>query len=145
MYIELSSCYGWLESHSGEEHLDAISLFDPRHKVRWFVVDRKHGCGIVAEFESPAVSTFHTVNAWQQNNSYGVRDIVCDLVEYPNLDIFHRFYYSNLMSSGTNAVSFIREKGKPPSSPFPDISSGMSVIQRSTRIHHLRCKLNSTP
>ena len=33
-------------------------------------------------------------------------------MEYPNLDILHKFYYSNLMSSGTNAVNFLREKGK---------------------------------
>lgn len=92
--------------------LDAISPFDPTQKARWFVVDRRHGCGVVAEFESPAAFSFHTVNAWQETNLSGAEDIYCDVIEYPNLDILHRFYYSNLMSSGENAVNFLREKGK---------------------------------
>lgn len=91
--------------------LDAISPFDPTQKVRWFVVDRRHGHGVVAEFESPAAFCFHTVNAWQQPNPSGTQDIVCDLIEYPNLDILHKFYYENLMSSGPNALNFLREKG----------------------------------
>jgi len=42
----------------------------------------------------------------------GNEDILCNLIEYPNLDILHKIYYSNLMSSGPDAIEFIRKKGK---------------------------------
>jgi torulene dioxygenase len=88
--------------------LDAICPFDPTQKVRWLVVDRKRGRGLVAEFESPAAFCFPTVNAWQQPIPSGSEDIMCDLLEYPSLDITHKFYYSNLMSSAQDSVPFQR-------------------------------------
>jgi hypothetical protein len=54
---------------------------------------------------------FHTVNAWQQPNPSGSEDIICDLLEYPNLDITHKFYYSNLMSSAQDSAPRSNEKG----------------------------------
>jgi torulene dioxygenase len=89
--------------------LDAICPFNSTQKVRWLVVDRRHGRGLVAEFESPAAFCFRTV---KQPNPAKSEDIVCDLLEYPNLDIIYRFYYSNLMSSVRDAATPFHERGK---------------------------------
>jgi torulene dioxygenase len=91
--------------------LDAIAPFDASLPARWFVIDRKHGRGLVSEFEGPAAFCFHTINAWQETNSKGEVDIVCNLSEYENLDILHSLYYSNMTSEGANAVTFNKEKG----------------------------------
>jgi torulene dioxygenase len=82
--------------------LDAISPLDPKSRVKWLVVDRKHGRGLVTSFESPAMFSFHTVNAWQEQSSDKGEavDIYCDLIQYKSTDILHRFYYQNLVSTG---------------------------------------------
>jgi torulene dioxygenase len=46
--------------------LDAICPFDPTQKVRWLVVDRRHGRGFIAEFESPA--RFVSMQSMHGNN-----------------------------------------------------------------------------
>ena len=83
--------------------LDALCPLDPQVPAKWFVVDRKHGRGLVAEFESPAFFAFHTVNAWQKPNEEDKTkiDIVCSVIEYPDLDIIHKFYYDVLLSTPT--------------------------------------------
>ena len=83
--------------------LDAIQKFNPDNKVIWLVVDRKHGKGLVAKYESPAAFSFHNSNAWEVKNEDGTTDIVLDLVEYKNLDIIHKFYYENFMSTSPKA------------------------------------------
>lgn len=89
--------------------MDALSPFDPSQKSRWFVVDRKHGKGVVAEFESEAAFCFHTVNCWQEGDGDSV---VCEFAEYENLDILEALYYENMTSEGGNAVSFRDERGE---------------------------------
>lgn len=74
------------------------------------MIDRRHGQGVVAEFESPASFCFHTINAWQEENDDGATDILAELVEHENLDILHKFYYENLTSEGKNTLSFHAEK-----------------------------------
>jgi torulene dioxygenase len=91
--------------------LDAIAPFSAEHLTHWYVIDRKHGQGLVTEFESPASFCFHTINAWQESNESGETDILAELVEFENLNVLHNFYYENLTSSGANAVSFHAEKG----------------------------------
>ena len=91
--------------------LDAIAPFDSSQSARWLVIDRKQGRGLVAEFESPASFCFHTVNAWQEVDSKGKLNIVCEYIEYENLDILHSFYYKNMTSEGKDAVNFNNEKG----------------------------------
>lgn len=86
--------------------LEAIAPFDEAKKVKWFVVDRKHGRGLVAKFESDAMFSFHNSNAWEEKNEDGTVDIMCDLVEYKNMDIIHKFYYENFLSSSAKARSF---------------------------------------
>ena len=94
--------------------IDAISPFDPRATTKWLVVDRKHGRGLVAKFDSPAIFSFHTVNAWQERNpssspsssSDAVTDVNCDIIQYPSLDVIHRFYYDNLISTGSGVSNW---------------------------------------
>jgi torulene dioxygenase len=92
--------------------LDALAPFNNSKPVKWFVVDRRHGRGLVAEFESPANFSFHTVNAWQEMNDQGGVDIVCDYFGYENLDVMKRMYYSNMVSGGEGAITMQGEKGK---------------------------------
>jgi len=89
--------------------LDAIKPFDASGHVLWLVVDRQHGRGLVAKFTSPAAFMFHSANAWEETNADGSTDVVCDLVEYANLDVIHRFYYENLMSSSAKAPAFVSD------------------------------------
>ena len=92
--------------------LDAMSPFDASKPSKWIVVDRKHGRGHIATFESPASFCFHTVNAWQEIGKDGHVDIVCDLIQYKNLDILHRFYYSNLCpTKAANSTVYANTKG----------------------------------
>lgn len=96
--------------------VDAISRFDPSRKVIWLVVDRKHGRGLVAKFTSPASFMFHSSNAWEETAADGTTNIVCDQVEYENLDIIHRFYYENFLSTSPKVGEFLkthRETVKP--------------------------------
>lgn len=88
--------------------LDAISPFNPAATTKWFVVDRKHGRGVVAKFDSPAMFAFHTVNAWQEPQSQdpSQTDIFCDIIQYPNLDTLHRLYYQNFVSTGSGVANF---------------------------------------
>ncbi|KAI7368353.1 hypothetical protein KC354_g2730 [Hortaea werneckii] len=78
--------------------LDAME-FDPRARTKWYVVDRHRNRGVVKTFESPSFFCFHTTNAWEERaGDSGNVDLTCELVEFPNMDILHRFYYSNLVS-----------------------------------------------
>lgn len=92
--------------------LDAIVPFDKENKCKWFVVDRVHGRGVVAEFETDAAFFFHTVNCFEEPIAAGVAEkknnhshtegaavnIICDVVEYPNMDIAHALYYDALLN-----------------------------------------------
>lgn len=82
--------------------LDSIAPFNDKEPARWFVVDRKHGKGLLATYESPAFYCFHTVNAWteQSKTEPGKIDVICDLSAYDNLDVIKKFYYENVMSTG---------------------------------------------
>lgn len=93
--------------------LDAISPFDSQYPAKWLVVDRKHGKGLVAEFDSPAFFAFHTVNAYQTPSERrdGSVDVFCSIIEYPNTDIMHKFFYENIMSTSNTAASFQAKRG----------------------------------
>ena len=85
--------------------LDSIQPFDQHALCRWFVVDRRHGRGLVARFTSPASFFFHTVNAFEQDRD-GALSIFADVVEYPNHDIMHAFYYDVLRNRDAAATRF---------------------------------------
>lgn len=84
--------------------MEAMLPFDVKNKCRWFVVDRVHGRGVVAEFETDAAFFFHTVNCFEE--ALGTDEetleqdfnIYCDVVEYPTTDILHALYYDVLMN-----------------------------------------------
>lgn len=93
--------------------LDAITPFDASYPAKWLVIDRKHGKGLVAEFESPAFFAFHTINAYQRPSveNDGTVDIFCSIIQYPNTDIMHKFFYENIISTSKTATNFQTERG----------------------------------
>ncbi|KAH7930334.1 hypothetical protein BV22DRAFT_1079308 [Leucogyrophana mollusca] len=92
--------------------LDAIGDFDPTKKAFWYVVDRKHGKGVVAKYECDPFFCFHAVNAWEEPSPTDPNqtDIVADLSVYPNLDTLKRFYYNNIKSTSPGALNYIDDK-----------------------------------
>ncbi|KAM7205450.1 Carotenoid oxygenase [Naviculisporaceae sp. PSN 640] len=80
---------------------DAIEPFDKSKKCKWFVVDRHHGKGVVAEFETDAGFFFHTINAFEEQDETdrekNTTSLFCDVIEYPNLDIMDTLYYDVLL------------------------------------------------
>jgi torulene dioxygenase len=91
--------------------IEAISPMDPKAKVKWLVIDRKHGKGLVASFEGPPMFSFHTINAWQEPSPDRESvDIYCDIIEYKSTDILHRLYYENLVSTGPGASKYASDE-----------------------------------
>jgi len=88
--------------------LDTIGDFDPSKKTNWYVIDRKHGKGVVSTFKSDPFFCFHTVNGWEEPSKTveGEVDIVTDLVVYDNLDVLKRLYYDNIKSSSDMAKKY---------------------------------------
>lgn len=88
---------------------EAMVPFDQRTKCKWFVIDRLHGHGVVAEFETAAAFFFHTVNCFEvavepdgpQAAEQRVEqrvDIFCDVVEYPTTDVIEALYYEVMVN-----------------------------------------------
>ncbi|KAK0100219.1 hypothetical protein ONS96_007504 [Cadophora gregata f. sp. sojae] len=87
--------------------LDALAPFNPKSKVKWLVIDRRGNRGLVATFESPAAFSFHSVNAWQEPSPEDgtTVNIMCDVIQFPTLDILHRLYYDNLNQVSPDTAS----------------------------------------
>lgn len=81
--------------------LDAIGKFDRSQKTVWYVVDRKHGRGLVGTYESDPFFCFHSVNAWEEPSvsDPSKLDIFAELCLYDNADVINRFYYDHILSS----------------------------------------------
>jgi len=96
--------YGGLSILYHKNILDAIAPFDPKSHATWYVVDRKHGKGIVATYESQPFFCFHTVNAWEEPSSQDPTktDIITEFSMFENTTVLHRFYYDNLLASTEN-------------------------------------------
>ncbi|GAB7365992.1 hypothetical protein MBLNU230_g7319t1 [Neophaeotheca triangularis] len=86
--------------------LSALAPFNPKSRTTWLVIDRRQGRGLVKKFTSPAFFSFHTVNAWETPRTDNTVDITCELAEFKNMDILHRFYYQNLVSNESNVANF---------------------------------------
>lgn len=88
--------------------LDALAPFDPCQKALWYVIDRKHGKGVVAKYGCDPFFCFHTINAWEEPcpTDPSHTDIVADLSIYKNLDVIRRFYYNNIKSSSPAALEY---------------------------------------
>jgi torulene dioxygenase len=92
--------------------LDAIAPFDPSKKTLWYVVDRKHGGGVVAKYECDPFFSFHTVNAWEETSPTDPSqvDIIADLSIYKNLDVIKRFYFDSIRSRSPASLDYVGEK-----------------------------------
>ncbi|RMZ68580.1 Carotenoid oxygenase [Pyrenophora seminiperda CCB06] len=118
--------------------VDSITPFDPNSKSTWYVVDRVHGKGLVATYESMPFFSFHSINAWEQPSPSdpSKTDIVAELSMFENLDVIKRFYYDSIISSidtpeynGENRMSCLPmqaqfrlpsvDAGVPPTTPMP--------------------------
>ena len=93
--------------------VDAMNDLDPTKLNQWYVVDRKHGKGVVAKYEGDAFFCFHTINAWEEPSPSDPSqvDIVTDLSAYENLDIIKRLYFENLMSTSPGSQAYVGDKG----------------------------------
>ncbi|KAK8030957.1 retinal pigment epithelial membrane protein [Apiospora arundinis] len=83
--------------------LDSIAPFDESKKCHWFIVDRRNGKGVVARFTSPAAFFFHTSNAFEDKDT---GDVICEVVQYPNLSIMRGMYYDILLNRDNKAREF---------------------------------------
>ncbi|KAI1331686.1 carotenoid cleavage dioxygenase 1 [Xylariaceae sp. FL0255] len=92
--------------------VDSLEPFDPSKLCQWFVIDRHHGRGVVATFESPAGFFFHSVNAFEEKiDSTGEVEVACDVMEYPSNDIIRFFEMNTLLRmNGTQETFWGDEK-----------------------------------
>ncbi len=81
--------------------VDSIEPFQTKNKCKWFVVDRLHGKGVVAEFETEAGFFFHTINAFEERDESdekaGTTSLFCEVIEYDNYDVMFSLYYDVLL------------------------------------------------
>ncbi|KAJ7695907.1 carotenoid oxygenase [Mycena rosella] len=133
--------------------LDALADFDSSATANWFVIDRRHGNGVVAKFESNAMFVFHTVNAYEVASKQDRVDIVCDVMQYRNMDVLEKFYYENMISTASGAGNPINPAFKKPhhyvygicdrgKSCFLD---GLVKVDMETRTSKLWSKKSHTP
>jgi torulene dioxygenase len=98
-----SSHLGWRGAKVAWERnlLDAMEPFDTSKKCQWFVVDRVHGRGVVARFETDAGFFFHTINAFEEpsdsDTEQGKTTLFCEVVEYETLDLISQLYYDVML------------------------------------------------
>ncbi|KAJ5105621.1 hypothetical protein NUU61_002968 [Penicillium alfredii] len=92
--------------------MDAIIPTDSNKPATWYVIDRKHGRGLVTTYESPAFFCFHTINAWQEPSKEdpGKVDIVADLVKLESTEFLKTLYYENLISMSATAKALQEER-----------------------------------
>ncbi|KAK7966568.1 carotenoid oxygenase 2 [Apiospora aurea] len=108
--------------------LDAMAPFDESAKCCWFIVDRHHGKGVVAQFASPAAFFFHTTNAFEDEDT---GDVICEVLLYPSTSVMKGFYYDVLLQRNNKAREFwcdsarssdlIGELGKQAELPSPEV------------------------
>nr|BAV32167.1 hypothetical protein [Sordaria araneosa] len=93
---------------------DSIEPFDESKKCKWFVVDRHHGKGVVAEFETDASFFFHTINAFEERDEVDLErstiSLFCDVIQYTNLDIMDTLYYDVLLKQDDAHTKFWGDK-----------------------------------
>jgi torulene dioxygenase len=95
-----------------QSFMAAILPTDPSQPAVWYVIDRKHGNGLIATYESPAFFCFHTINAWLETSKEDPTktDIVADLVRTDSSEFLQSVYYDNLISSRDTAKAFQKKR-----------------------------------
>lgn len=95
--------------------------WDADRRCRWFVVDRVHGSGVVAEFETPAAFFFHSVNCWdeivdapsgEEGSGRRAADVFFDVVDFPNMDIVYKHYYDILLNRDGEAQKWHADEAR---------------------------------
>lgn len=95
-----STHFGWSSLKIAWERnlLEAIKPFDEARQCKW-VVDRRHGRGVVARFCIPAA--FHSVNAFEEHvkddSGEERTDLLLDHTMYDNADIMFGLYYDVIL------------------------------------------------
>ncbi|KAL4796801.1 carotenoid oxygenase [Aspergillus venezuelensis] len=86
-------------------YVGALKEFDGSLPAKWYVVDRRHGNGLVATYESPAFFCFHAINAWEETSpdNPSRTDIVAECITYKNIDVIKKLYYEYLPSNSPAA------------------------------------------
>ncbi|KAI0791914.1 carotenoid oxygenase [Abortiporus biennis] len=111
-----SGQYAWggLKTLWKQNLLEALKKFDPSYKPKWYVIDRKHGKGVVAKYESEAFFCFHTCNSWEETtktqDGKEKTDIIVNLMAYENMDILEKAFICNLKSTGEGAPEWTIDK-----------------------------------
>jgi torulene dioxygenase len=95
-----------------ESFMSAVLPTDPSQPAIWYVIDRKHGNGLIATYESPAFFCFHTINAWLEPSKEDPTkiDVVADLVRTDSSEFLRSAYYDNLISSRETAKAFHKKR-----------------------------------
>ncbi|KAL4946699.1 hypothetical protein BDV06DRAFT_182146 [Aspergillus oleicola] len=86
-------------------YVGAMKDFDGSLPAKWYAIDRRHGNGLVATYESPAFFCFHTINAWEETspNDSSQTDIVAECITYKSTDVIKELYYEYLPSNSPAA------------------------------------------
>ncbi|KAL3485618.1 carotenoid oxygenase [Aspergillus germanicus] len=107
------------EGFAKGSYMGALKDFDQSLPAKWYVVDRRQDRGLVATYESDAFFCFHTINAWEEQNTSDPTktDIVAECVSFENTDTMRKLYYELLLSSSTDpearpALNAINNGGK---------------------------------
>ena len=77
--------------------LEAMKPFSKANKCKWFVVDRRHGGGVVAQFSTPAGFFFHSINAFEEHVD-GKSHILLDYVHFDTTDVMLGMYYDVILN-----------------------------------------------
>lgn len=93
---------------------DALK-FDKSAQCHWLVIDRRGSRGIVKRFTSPAMFAFHSTNSFEEVQQDGTVDLFCEIVQFPDMDILERFYYENLVSTGSGVAKYTTDASRHPS------------------------------
>lgn len=83
--------------------LGGLQGFDENEPCKWFVVDRQQGRGLIGVFHTPAAFFFHSVNAFEEEET---GDVICELVRYQTTDILFGMYYDVLLNRNGEAKEF---------------------------------------
>lgn len=87
---------------------DSIMPVNPSEPATWYVIDRRHGQGLIATYEGPAFFSYHTINAWQEQSPEDPTriDIFADLVQANKADTLDSVLYENMKSSSPSAKKY---------------------------------------
>ncbi|KAF4121485.1 torulene dioxygenase [Geosmithia morbida] len=85
---------------------EALEPFDTSKLMKWVVIDRKGGKGVVASFTTPAGFFFHTINSFEEHGGEGRTSLVFDLAGYDDLSLIHGTYLDVLLDREDAARKF---------------------------------------